>query len=405
MYNYKKLIYMICVIITAISLFACASAPKPTPPPPNDDNAVLSRAAADRAFNDLRGGGSAPTSTSTPTPTRNSGVSSPQPTVSSSTTRPRWTENPSSVYSTARYVTGVGVGVNRDMATKNALADLSSFFGQSIQSDQRSSYQYNDAIRSGAFNDFMETSTIRSNVITEVALDELFGAEIKEVWQESATREYFALAVLDKTIAAQIYSDKIVANKSIIDNLLNIAPSDRNTLAEYSRYQLASVIADINVKYSNLLQTINYNSPIPVTSGDYYRIELQNLAKRISIGVRVRGDKANRISNALTKTITDLGFRSDGPSSRHLLDVNIIMEPVVYPNQRDNFKYVRYDFDLNLRDTVLNSVLTTWSFGDREGHTSVSEAENRVIRTIDDKINKEFKNYFLNFLSQMLPKK
>jgi len=403
MYRYKRLIYIACVIVLMASIFACASPPKPIPP--DDDSAARSRIAGRGAANRLEGGNA----NTTPAPTRNTGVSSAPsnaPTVAqatvSSSARPGWIENPESVYGRIRYVFGVGNGMNRDMAEKNALANLSAFFGQSIQADQANTYLYNEAIRSGALADYLETSTIQNTVTTQTSMDELIGAEIKEVWQDGSKNDFYALAVMDKEITAQIYNDKILANKKVIDNLVSISSADKNTLAEYSRYQYAAIIADVNVKYDNLLKAIGSSSSIPVTSGSNYRLELSNIAKNISIGVNVNGDKANRINNALTKAITDLGFRNSGASSRYLFDANITINETPGNN---NFKFVRIELGISLRETATNSILTTFSFNDRQGHATLAEAENRAIAAAERKVNEEFKNHFMDCLSQMLPKK
>jgi len=403
MYRKKIIFYIVCLILVMMS-FACASS---TPPAPTtvDDSAARSRVAGRNAANRLDGGNTA----TTPTPTRNDEIKAPtdntpasQTIVTTSTTRPSWVDNPASKYGNLRYVFGVGNGMNRDMAEKNALANLSAFFGQSIQADNSNTYRYDEAIRSGALADYLETSTIKNTVTTQSSLDELIGAEIKEVWQNGSS-DFYALAVMDKEITTQIYSDKIIANKSIIDNLININSSDINTLTHYSRYQYAAIVADVNMKYADLLRSIGAEPPIAVVAGSKYRLDQQNIAKNISMGVRVQNDKANRINNALTKAITDLGFRNGGGNARYLFDTNINISSVDNPN--NNFKFVRIVVDLNLRDTATDTVITTYSFNDRQGHATESEAENRAIAAAEKKINVEFKDFFIEVLGQLLPKK
>jgi len=408
MYKYKKIIYILCVLIALITLSACADAPKPAPP--DDDSAARSRVAGRNAVGRLDGGGTSTSPTLPTSPTRSQGQSpttnnptNSSPAVTRSTTQPRWVENPSSVYGNLRYVFGVGNGMNRDMAEKNALANLSAFFGQSIKADQANTYRYNEAIRSGTLTDYMESSTINNNVVTETSLDELIGAEIKEVWQDSSRNDFYALALMDKDIASQIYGDKILANIGIIDNLINNTNyADRNTLVEYSRYQLATIIAGINEKYDNLLRAIGYSSPTPIQSEYSYRIELQNVAKNISMGVNVRNDRNNRINSALTKVITDLSFRNGGSNARYLFDVNTNIRETPGSN---NFKFVRIELDLTLRDTATNSAILSWTFNDRQGHATIAEAENRAFTAAEKEINAVFKEYFMDCLSQMLPKK
>jgi hypothetical protein len=56
--------------------------------------------------------------------------------------KPAWVDTPDLVYSKQRYVAAVGFGPVREQAERNALANLTAVFGQSIQAEMKSTASY-----------------------------------------------------------------------------------------------------------------------------------------------------------------------------------------------------------------------------------------------------------------------
>jgi hypothetical protein len=65
---------------------------------------------------------------------------------------------------------------------------------------------------------------------------------------------------------------------------------------------------------------------------------------------------------------------------------------------------MRYVVDANLTDSSTGTVLFPFTINDREGHTTLSEAENRAIRSAEAKINSGYMSALSAFLTQA-PKK
>jgi len=243
---------------------------------------------------------------------------------------------------------------------------------------------------------------MQNTINITASMDTLIGAEVKEVWFDSRSTHY-AVAVMEKARTAQIYNDLIKANQSIIANLIDMKDTEKNSLEGFSRYQFAAAVADINVAYGNVLRVIGSPVPAGLVKGDNYRLEAQNITKAIPVGIIVKNDKAGRIQGAFAKAFSDIGFRSGGNNSRYVLNVDITISPVDYPNNTN--KFARIELGANLTDTSVKSVLLPYNFNDREGHTTAAEAENRVYMAAERKINEEYKNILSDYLNQLLPKK
>jgi len=326
-------------------------------------------------------------------------------TTTNATTRgdaPDWVRDPYNKFDQQTHVAAVGMGNSRQAAEKDALGKLVAIFGQSIQVNEKISTSYQEAIRSGAAASWSENTSISSDIATSAGMDSLIGVEIGDTWDNG--KDYYAAAVLNKTKAFQVYSNMIRSNQAMIANLVNMPAADKNSLDGYARYQFAAVIADITITYGNLLSHIGAPAfAQELKSGDTYRLEAQNITRAIPIGVTVTNDKSGRIQGAFAKVLSDLDFRSGGNNARYVLRVEISVSPVELPNQTN--KFARMELSANLTDTSLRTVLLPYTFNNREGHTSQTEAENRLYSTAERKINEEYPKLLNDYLSQLLPKR
>jgi len=317
--------------------------------------------------------------------------------------KPAWVDSVESVYKKTQYTAAVGFAGNREMAEKNAFANLVGYFGQSIMADQTIKETYSGAVKNGVTTGWTDDTHIENIIKSSASLETLAGADIKEVWHDTKNNVYYAAAVMEKSKAAAIYTEMVIANQNLIKNLVTMAPAVKNSLEGFSRYQFAAAVADINTSYSNVLKLIDALVPAGLVKGDEYRLEAQNIAKSIPVGITVKNDKAGRIQGAFAKALSNVGFRSGGNNSRYILNVNVTVSPVTLPN--NTMKFARIELGADLTDTASKTVLVPFNFNSREGHTTDAEAENRAYAAAERKIGEEYKDLLNEYLSQLLPKK
>ncbi|MCL2065351.1 MAG: LPP20 family lipoprotein [Candidatus Cloacimonetes bacterium] len=401
----KQLLIILSMMMFLLASLACASSPPP-PSAPQRSDADISRDAARDAFSDmdrqLGTGGQQPVVTP-PTPP----PPPPPPTTPTTpplpTGRPMWVDSPDMEFNRGLYVTGLGHGTTRDMAERNAIANLTAFFGQSIQADQAVTNTYFEAIRGGQLTDWTDDIAIQSTVRTRATMDLLVGAEIRGVWHDVSANTFYAIAVMERAATIQIYSDMIRANQNMIENLINMPADIRGSMTGYTRLTFAAVVADINVTLGNVLSVLGAQAPIQIVNGNTYRLEAQNVAATIPIGVRVSGDRAGRVQGAFARAISELGFRSGGNNARYMVDCNIVISPVELAANQNTF--VRIELSANLVDTSNNTVMLPWNFNERHGHLNATEAENRAFNATERKIVDEYKDYLSNYLARLIPQR
>ena len=319
----------------------------------------------------------------------------------SSQSQPSWVRNPYNKYDRQIHAAAVGSGIDRQSAEKNALGNLVAFFGQSIQVDERVSVTYRETVRNGVSAGWIENTSVNNDIITSAGMDSLIGAEIGEAWFDGKNTHY-AIAVLNKANANRAYSELIRSNQRIIDNLINIPANQKNTMEGFVRYRTAAAIADINSSYASLLSLLGFSSLQNIKNGDEYRLEAQNISQAIPINVRVRNDRQGRIQNAFAKILTDMGFRTGGTNSRYIIDVDITTSSADVPN--NSVRFIRIELKADFIDTNNRAVLVSYSLNEREGHSTVEAATNRVFLTTERRIETEFRELLDRYLLRMLPR-
>jgi hypothetical protein len=321
---------------------------------------------------------------------------------------PAWVSDVDQGFSRLRYVAAVGYGADRAIAEKEAFASLISVFSQTVQADRQSVVRYSETMQQEAVSSYIKNTEITNAIKTSAELDTLIGAEIRDYWYDGRLTHY-AVAVMEKSKASSLYTDLVNANREIIRTLSSMNDEQKNSLDGYARYSLAAKVADGNRVFSNILSVVGPSigggalSSRELAEGESFRLEANNIAQRIPIDVRVDNDGTNRVKGAFALEIGKKGFKSGGADSRYALDVTLNVSPVDLPGQQN--KFVRYVLDANLVDRRTGNVLLPYTISGREGHLSVSEAENRAIGAIEKEIALSWNADFSGYLDSLLPEK
>ncbi|WP_038078131.1 LPP20 family lipoprotein [Treponema primitia] len=321
--------------------------------------------------------------------------------INSSKIKPAWVDSPEAVYSRNSFIAGVGSGNNRDQAEKNAFTALSSIFHQSLQADQKIITSYQEAVRNGATADWTENTSVENAIKTSTAMD-LAGAEIRDVWSDGTT--FYAVAVMEIPKTARLYTQMIQDNQKIIDALVDIPASDRNSMDSLARFEFATTTAEANKVFANVLSVIGAPVPSGMKRPEDYRLEASGIRNTIPVFVSVEGDRDSRIRSAFASVLSSAGFRTGGNNSRYQLQVQLSFSEVQLPNQTTN-KFTRYVVDGNFMDTSTGDVLFPYNINGREGHISLPEAEVRATKAAENKIREDYAEALSAYLYRLIPKK
>jgi hypothetical protein len=314
---------------------------------------------------------------------------------------PAWVSDADQVYSRLRYVTAVGYGSSRAVAEKEALASMISVFGQTVQVDRQSMVGYQEALEQDMVSAYIRNTEITNAIKTSAEMETLIGAEIRDYWYDGRGTHY-AVAVMEKSRAASLYSELVDANMAVIETLTAMDEGEKYSFPGYARYHLAAKVADGNRVFANILSVVGGPglSSRDLTEGENFRLEAGEIARRIPIAVQVENDQANRIRGAFASVIGERGLQSGGDGSRYVLEGSLSFTPVDLPGQSN--KYVRYVLEANLLDRRTGAVLLPYTISGREGHLTAAEAENRALGIIERQIAGGWAAAFEGYLDSLL---
>jgi hypothetical protein len=304
------------------------------------------------------------------------------------------------VYAENLYVAAMGTGNDPAQAAKSAYAALTATFGQSIQVDETLNSSYREMVRSGGAASWTDSTSLESAIRTSTSLDALLGSEIRERYNERGT--YYALAVMDRAKARQMYGDIVNANLAMIAKLTDIRPAEKNTLEGYAGYKFAATVADITASYKNVLTEVGGAVPAGIKDGSDFRTEVRNIIRAIPVSITVENDRNNRVRDAFAKAFADQGFNTGGSGSpRYRLNARLNLSRVENPPAGQ--EQTRYELTANFTDTSNSAVLIPFSISNREGHRNLSEAENRAVMAVEKRISEEYTKLLSGYLIQLRP--
>ncbi|MBC8385103.1 MAG: LPP20 family lipoprotein [Candidatus Cloacimonetes bacterium] len=313
--------------------------------------------------------------------------------------KPAWLENPKSKYPEQLYLTAIGDGDSRNDAENMAAANLSKIFESKIKAEETTKQRYRELTVSKKTSTEDEMSIEKNvNILSEQTL---YNIQFADSYTNELGRVY-TLAYLKRMETGEIYEEKINKNSEQILHFTTQSKKATDILRKYSAMNAASVVALNN---NILLDQLSIISPdtkeFLELHYDYNNIvkETAELAKQVGFSVTIRNDPDNKIGIAVESMLTDLGFVI---SNNGVLNIK---SDVMFENtdlkRDDDFKFVRYNFNLNIENRAGDTIVSLAEKG-KEGHTTHFEARERAIRTIGEKINKSLKKKLIAYFDGLV---
>jgi len=238
--------------------------------------------------------------------------------------RPGWVDSSQSKYPSDDYLTAVGEGINRDRASKNAIANLVQIFSVNIRAETKT---LSKAVKEESVLGVTleSTSSLQSNIETETE-QTIAGVEIKESWL-SPTGEYYALAVLQKRNAAQNLMESIIELDKKTQELINYSQQEApnailslNALRTSRDLQVTREMANLQLKYISGSGILN----------DLSRQDIEQLIRHRLATLKVSVNSDDK--NALQAELSGLGVTVVDQSSVQISSLVDINEPIFLNN-------------------------------------------------------------------------
>ena len=313
---------------------------------------------------------------------------------------PDWVTNPGDVYPGKTYFAQVGYDKDRTTAELKACEGISAIFSQSVKSTTKASSRMVQAEKDGLVSN-AKVASLSQDITREVDAANLIGVEIKGAWFSPSENVWYAVAVLDKPKATDIYTQMIKKNVEHINTLLGYETTDQYSFETFAIYDFCQEIAAMDEGYLERLAVIDSSAsgslkPICQSSKEL-KLKALDIAKQIPIATVVEGDIDNRVRAAFSKVITTAGFRSSvNPSERYVLNLKASW----VPSTTTDGKTARCEYSItgSLMDNGIDEELLAVSIKGRGSDVTPDRATQKALQNIENKdvsakFSKEFDKY------------
>jgi hypothetical protein len=316
--------------------------------------------------------------------------------------RADWVDGSSHKYPSGRYLTGVGMGDERQKAEDNARAEIAKVFYSHIDASTKVYQEYLQSVSGTTTRESGRTSV--QDILNVSTHKVLSGVRIAEVYREpKPPNAFYALAVLDREQSMVVLRDKINALDKDIQTQLARAGQQSDQLFKVKELKAALQTHLLRQAHDAELTIVNPSGQgiaAPVAFVDIKNRLTDILAKDFRIRLAVKGDRAQDLQEALADALTAEGFSLASANEKANVLVKGSVEIKPLPQTSDQWKYVRWKTAFDLVDVKGQSVFGSISDSGREGHLSVPQAQDRAVLKIKKdllpKVSQEIARYIFS---------
>ncbi|MCE3224210.1 MAG: exported protein of unknown function [Nitrospira sp.] len=302
--------------------------------------------------------------------------------------RPLWIEGGSSRFPPAQYLVGVGQADSRPQATEQAYAAVSKIFKAEItaQAQDWESYLIVET-RGRASTEHRLTLDNVTRVTTDKVLENV---QILDIWFDRKTRQYYALAGMNRAQAESAMLERLNDLDRTIQTEVTEARHTPDKLARVRNLKRAARDLVLREAFNADLRIIRLSGqghPAAYRVGELTNELEQFLAANLVMSVDLSGDQADPVQRALVDGLAREGFSvvgrgpaSDGGPVELLIKGTVRLWPIDVHDPQ--FRYVRWCTDAAMEEVSTHRVIGAVSKGGREGHVTEREATAKAVRVM-----------------------
>jgi hypothetical protein len=291
--------------------------------------------------------------------------------------KPDWIDRESGRWPREMYVTGVGSADERAVAEDRARADLARVFTSHVSSALNATASEDD-IRTDRGNAHSERITVvdETRSTTDKVLE---GVEIAEVWLDTASRQTYALAVLDRQQAAARIEAKLDELAQTAKPLrARLAAADK-VLALNAALRLLRLERDRRAVENELQIVLPSRERKPSTEDG-----ARELLSRVSVRVTVAGDDQDVVRGGLAKALGMVGLSLAATAEPDLVgEASVVRESL---GLRDGWYWSRASVAVVLKDAASSRTLLQLTETARDASRAEGESDRRVLGKVSERL-------------------
>ena len=306
---------------------------------------------------------------------------------------PDWINGASMEFPRDKYVTGVGVADDRATAQDRARAEISRVFStmvtvsNTITSDEATSTQ------NGAKSDNSFSQQV-GEIINTTSQKLLEGVEITEDWQNKDTRQYYALATLDRAKAVVMINDKLA---SIDAQSATWKDSFGKAQEKFDKVKAAVKLMSLAKAKEQLvaeLRVLNPDAAAQIKDDTSLSAAIAKTIASLDIGITVTGENGRQVETSLVGVLTAMGFETRSVTAADtagldiILTAEVVTDPPATVEALGNWKRARSTATIALKDGKTGKTFRQFDVSVREDSQIYNEAVKRSLSSIAGKAAK-----------------
>ena len=312
-----------------------------------------------------------------------------------SSTAPDWVSGNSQKYKSSEYLLGVGQAQNSRTAKDRARAELAKIFEVSIEVDTKDIQTHKKTVIDDNASSVNESAVARTIVTRTNQI--IQGIEIADLWIDLKSENYYALAVLPRLKTANSLRQDIERLDAATETYTHKARSSNDLIIKIGA---ASRALDAQIErsaYQKSLKVIDRSGRgiEPKWSTDRLRADLDDLFKRVRIGVRIDEDSHKELKSILAGGLSAAGFLVEpGQTPDYILEGAIRLQEIVL---QDGWYWARGTLEIKFYETVGERIRGTRHWNIKVSARHRGEVRRRAIGQIESIIKKELRGTIVQF--------
>jgi hypothetical protein len=304
--------------------------------------------------------------------------------------KPEWVDGSSLQYPREQYLTGVGSADDRATAEDRARAEISKIFTSqlTVKSDSEASESSKQAAGQKDENSFSQSV---AQSVKNVSKKVLEGVEIPETWQDDATREYYALAVLDKSKSVAGITGKIsdfdAQVKQWYAQMVQASDKLPKVKAGMKLLDLFKARKDLE---ADLRVLGGQAMPDPVDEAAVSAAAAKALAD-LEVAIDVAGGTSREVETGVVKALNGFGFQATAGAPQGAADILVSGEVQTQEAQGTDsrWKWARSYVTVSLKDGHSGKVFAQFDSAEKGSSGDYQTAVRRSLANLSKKVGKQ----------------
>ncbi|NTW48801.1 MAG: hypothetical protein HGB19_03550 [Chlorobiales bacterium] len=307
--------------------------------------------------------------------------SKPAKAVKPEPSRPTWVDGKSVKYPDAFYLVGVGSSPSRELAENSARANVAKIF--KVDLSAVTSTTTTETLVNKKDSQLQEKTFARVDASLKKTIE---GTVIEEVWRDTENNRYYALAVLERDMAASIFKERIGEIDKEFGETKTLSLSTADKLEKIRAFVRMKTLLKARESVNTDLRIVDASNQgiAPSYSPGKENAEIARfLTNEVLLGVKSESSTPDRLTRSLMDDITRRGLtvKAVTPSSSNKFDVIFDLGLNLEPSNEmmDGWYFCRWSLNVSALDPRSDASLANESRTGRSGQLTVDRSKDKAI--------------------------